>query len=393
MDGHPAVWKRMKYFPLIWSALWRKAPRTIYTMLSIVVAFLLFGLLQAVNVGLARSIEIAGADRLFVAGKYSFTEILPYSYYARIKSVPGVQRVTHATWFGGFYQEERNFFPQLPVDHASYLDMYPEFIVTPEARQALERTRSGALVGAGLAKRFGWKIGDRIPVQATIWPRKNGGNSWEFDIVGLMDGKDEAARAQADFLLFRHDYFDEARQFGQGYVGWYLVQVADPAQAATVAAAIDRQFANSPKETRTDSEKAFNQAFIKQMGDIELIIVSILGAVFFTLLFLTGNTMMQSVRERIPELAVLKTIGYSDLTVLALVLTEALLLCLLAALLGLGLATLLMPGLAAKLPGLTMDPLVWLQGLLIAALVAIVVGLPPAWRAMRLDIVHALSGH
>lgn len=383
----------MKFFPLVWAALWRRKPRTIFTMLSILVAFLLFGLLQAVNVGLARSIEISGADRLFVAGRFSFTEILPLSYYARIKALPGVALATHASWFGGVYQQERNFFGQFAVDHSTYLDMYPEFLVSPEARAAWARTRTGALAGKGLARRFGWKVGDRIPIQATIWPRRDGSNSWAFDLVGLIDGADETARAQADVLLFRHDYFDEDRQFGRGFVGWYLVRVADPAQAETVARAIDRQFANSPRETRTDSEKAFNQAFLKQMGDIELVIVSILGSVFFTLLFLTGNTMMQSVRERIPELAVLKTIGYSDVTLLGLVLAESLLLCVIAALLGLAAATLLMPGLAAKLPGLHMEPLVWWQGAAIAAAVALIVGLPPAWRAMRLDIVQALSGH
>jgi len=383
----------MKYFPLLWSALWRKKPRTIYTMLSIVVAFLLFGMLQAVSVGMSKSIELSGADRLFTAGKFSFTEILPLGYYARIKSVPGVKLVTHASWFGGVYQNERNFFPQLAVDHETYLDMYPEFIVDAAAKKEWARNKTGVLVGKGLARKFGWKVGDRIPVMATIWPKRDGGNTWEFDIVGLMDGKDDTARAQAEVLLFRFDYFDEARQFGQGYVGWYLVKVADPGQAPAVAGTIDRQFANSPKETRTDSEKAFNQAFMKQMGDIQLIIRSILGSVFFTLLFLTGNTMMQSVRERIPELAVLKTIGFSGRSLLGLVLSESLLLCLIAALLGLGGATLLMPGLATKMPGLHMEPVVWAMGAGVAALLALVVGLPPAWRAMRLDIVNALAGH
>ncbi|HSW14827.1 MAG TPA: ABC transporter permease [Solimonas sp.] len=383
----------MKYFPLIWSALWRKKPRTIYTMLSIVVAFLLFGLLQAVAVGMNKSIQISGADRLFTAGKFSFTEILPVGYYSRIKSVPGVVLVSHANWFGGVYQEEKNFFAQFAVDHETYLEMYPEFIVSDEARKEWARVKTGALVGVGLAKKFGWKIGDRVPVQAAIWPKRDGRNDWQFDIVGFIDTKDEAVRNQTEMMLFRFDYFDEARQFGQGYTGWYLVKVADPAQSGTVAAAIDRQFANSPKETRTDSEKAFNQSFMKQMGDIQLIIQSILGAVFFTLLFLTGNTMMQSVRERIPELAVLKTIGFSGPTVLGLVLTESLLLCLIAGLLGLGVATLLMPGLAAQMPGLHMEPEVWVMGVGVATALAVVVGFPPAWRAMRLDIVNALASH
>ncbi|MDM4769140.1 ABC transporter permease [Solimonas sp. SE-A11] len=383
----------MKYFPLVWSALWRKKPRTIFTMLSIVVAFLLFGMLQAVAQSMTQSVQISGADRLFTAGKFSFTEILPLGYYARIKSTPGVQLASHASWFGGVYQNERNFFGQFAVDHETYLDVYTDLIVSEEARRAWARNKTGALVGSGLAKKFGWKVGDRIPIQAAIWPKRDGRNDWEFDVVGLIDGQDEASQAQADVLLFRFDYFDEARQFGQGYVGWYLEKIADPAQAATIAAAIDRQFANSPKETRTDSEKAFNQAFMKQMGDIQLIVRSILGAVFFTLLFLTGNTMMQSVRERIPELAVLKTIGFSDPSVLALVLAESLLLCLIAALAGLGAASIMMPGLAAKMPGLEMGAEVWLMGLGLAAVLAAIVGFLPAWRAMRLDIVNALSAH
>lgn len=383
----------MKYFPLVWSALWRKKPRTIFTMLSIVVAFLLFGMLQAVAQSMTQSVQISGADRLFTAGKFSFTEILPLGYYARIKSTPGVQLASHASWFGGVYQNERNFFGQFAVDHETYLDVYTDLIVSEEARRAWARNKTGALVGSGLAKKFGWKVGDRIPIQAAIWPKRDGRNDWEFDVVGLIDGQDEASQAQADVLLFRFDYFDEARQFGQGYVGWYLEKIADPAQAATIAAAIDRQFANSPKETRTDSEKAFNQAFMKQMGDIQLIVRSILGAVFFTLLFLTGNTMMQSVRERIPELAVLKTIGFSEPSVLALVLAESLLLCLIAALAGLGAASIMMPGLAAKMPGLEMGAEVWLMGLGLAAVLAAIVGFLPAWRAMRLDIVKALSAH
>jgi putative ABC transport system permease protein len=383
----------MKFFPLVWAALWRKRPRTIYTMASIVVAFLLFGLLQAVNVAFNRGVEVAGADRLVTAGKYTFTEILPAAYNQRILSIPGVRRVAMASWFGGIYKDERNFFPRLPVDHTTYLDVYPEIIVDPKAREALNNTRTGALVGRGLAEKYGWKIGDRIPIQATIWPRKGGGNTWEFDLVGFMDGKDDAARAQTEFFLFRHDYFDEARQFGQGLVGWYVVQVKDPAESARVAAAIDKEFANSPKETRTDSEKAFNQAFVKQMGDIGLIISSIIGAVFFTLLFLTGNTMMQSVRERIPELAVLKTLGYGDQRVLSLVLAESLLLCVVAALIGLLAAWLLLPSLASSLPGIGMKAEVIITGVALAVLLALIVGLPPALRAMRLEIVNALAEH
>ena len=383
----------MKYFPLIWAALWRKKARTILTLLSVVVAFVLFGLLQAVNVAFHAGVNVADNDRLIAGGKYSFTQLLPQSYMQRIKSLSGVKSVTHASWFGGVYQKESNFFPQFAVDADTYLDVYSDYIVDPKQREAFKNTRTSALAGRGLAERFGWKVGDKIPLQATIWPKRDGSNAWEFDLVGLIDGKNEDAKQQTDILIFHYDYFNEARQFGRDLVGWYVVSVKDSAQSAQVGQTIDKEFANSAAETRTDSEKAFNKAFLKQMGDIQLIITSILGAVFFTLLFLTGNTMMQSVRDRVPELAVLKTIGFSDTSVLALVLAESLALCLLAAIIGLGLAYLLMPSLAAKMPGLSMRPEVLMYGGGIAVLLAVTVGILPALRAMRLDIVNALAGH
>lgn len=383
----------MKFLPLIWAALWRKRARTILTLLSIVVAFVLFGLLQGVNVAFKAGVNVSGGDRLIAGGKYSFTQMLPESYLQRIRSLQGVNLVTHASWFGGVYQKESNFFPQFAVDADTYLEVYSDYLVDPKQLAAFKSTRTGAMVGRGLAERFGWKIGDKIPLQATIWPKADGTNAWEFDLVGLIDGKDEDTRQQTRILIFHYDYFNEARQFGKNLVGWYVVKVKDSVQPALMAQTIDKEFANSPAETRTDSEKAFNQAFIKQMGDIQLIIRSILGAVFFTLLFLTGNTMMQSVRDRIPELAVLKTIGFSDISVLALVLAESLALCVLAAIIGLGIAYLLMPGLAVRMPGLSLRPEVIMYGGGIAVLLAITVGILPALRAMRLDIVNALSGH
>ncbi|HVT34603.1 MAG TPA: FtsX-like permease family protein [Nevskiaceae bacterium] len=385
----------MKYLPLLWATLWRRRARTIYTMASIAVAFLLYGLLNGVNMAFSSGVEAAGADRLMTAGKYSFTEILPLSYYQQIKNIPGVKAVTHATWFGGVYIDEHNFIPQFPVDQDTYFDVYPEMIIDPKQLQAFKDTRDGVLAGVELARRFGWKIGDRIPLQATIWPNKQGGNDWSFQLVGLIDAKNEAARAQSEALFFRYDYFDEERQYGKGKVGWYIVRLDDPKASDQIAAAIDKQFSNSANETRTDTEKAFNQSFIKQMGDIELIIRSILGAVFFTLLLLTGNTMMQSVRERVPELAVLKTLGFTDGAVLALVLAESLLLCVFAALIGLLLSGLIMPGLGAKaqMPGMQLTGALLASGCGVAVLLALVVGAVPATRAMRLQIVNALSGH
>lgn len=387
----------MKYFPLLWAALWRRKPRTIYTGLSIVVSFLLFGLLQAFNAAINSGVEVSGADRLVTTGKYSLTQVLPFSYYQQIQNVEGVAQATHASWFGGVYQSERNFFAQFPADVESYLDIYPEIVIAPDQRQKLLETRTGAIVARTLADRFGWKIGDRIPIQATIWPLADGSNAWEFELVGIFDARTAAERGQQEMMLFRHDYFDEARKFGRGTVGWFITQVEDPSRMSEVAARIDALFANSPNPVKTQTEKAFNQAFIKQLGDIGFIISSIMGAVLFTLLMLTGNTMMQSVRERVPELAVLKTIGFRDGQVLSLVLAEAGLMCLLSAALGVGLASILIPLMTPHLPsgfaGMQLRPTVLLDALLIAAVLALLVGALPALRAMRLDIVNALAGH
>jgi putative ABC transport system permease protein len=384
----------MKFLPLIWAALWRRKPRTILTMLSVAVAFLLFGLLQAFSTALKAGVEVAGADRLVTVGRYHFTEILPYSYLQQIKSIDGVRGVTHATWFDGIYISERNFFPRMPVDPQSYLELYPEIQLPPTEKQAWLNTRTGAIAARSLADRYGWKVGDKIPLQATIWPSKTG-NAWSLDLVGIFDNPDAAVRSQIEMMLFQHDFFDEARAFGQGTVGWYIVRTTDPARNLEVAKAIDARFANSPNPTRTDTEKAFNQSFVKQLGDIGLIVRSILGAVFFTLLMLTGNTMMQSVRERVPELAVLKTVGFTDRGVLFLVLAESATLCVLAALVGLVLAQAILPGIAANIPGFQGMQLradAFTLGVVLAALLAALVGALPARRAQRLQIVDALAG-
>lgn len=386
----------MKYFPLVWAALWRRKPRTILTMLSITVAFVLYGLLQGVVAAFNAGVDISGADRLVVTGKYSLTQAEPFSYVQEIKSIPGVKQVAFASWFGGIYQDEKNFFGQFPTDPASYLEMYPELILPAEQKKAFLETRTGIIACKNLSDRFGWKVGDKIPIQSTIWPKKDGSKAWEFDLVGIFDAKDAPTRAQHEYVLIHHDYFDEARSFANGLVGWFIVRVSDPARSVEVARAIDARFANSQYPVKTDSEKAFNQGFVKQFGNLELIMAGIMGAVIFTLLMLTGNTMMQSVRERIPELAVLKTLGYTDRTVLWLVLAEAFMLCGLAAVIGLGLAVLLAPGVGANIPGfggMIVNGPALAEGLVLAALIALAVGALPARRALKLDIVNALSGH
>jgi putative ABC transport system permease protein len=386
----------VKYLHLVWAALMRRRTRTLFTLLSVVAAFLLFGLLDSVHSAFnVAAHEVAGVDRLVTMAKVSFTVSLPKSLLGRIQTVPGVRQVTYANWFGGIYQDPKNFFGNEAVA-PNYLDLYPEWVLSPEQRQAFRETRTGAIVGAHLAEKFNWKLGDKIPLQATIYPQKGGGNTWTFDLVGIYHVKDPKLKAQEDLLFFNWDYFDEARQFGNGEVGWYISQVADSSQENRVAQAIDALSFDSDHETKTQTEQAFRVAFVSQFADIGLIVGAIMGAVFFTLILLTGNTMAQAVRERIPEIGVLKTVGFSNRSVLALVLAEAAALLLAGAAIGLLLAGLVVAAVRVKMGGgFPLDPVgwqIWLQGLVVALLVGLVVGAWPALRGMRLRIVDALSG-
>jgi putative ABC transport system permease protein len=385
----------MKYFPLVWATLWRKKTRTIFTLLSVVVAFLLFGVLETVDYAFAHpSSGVTGADKLLTMNKYSITLSLPFSDVQEIRSVPGVAEATWITWFGAYYQDPKNFVFALPVDTDTYFNLHKdEFIVAAPQMQAFRNTRSGALVNSALLQKFGWKIGDRLPLHSTIWTQKTDGSlDWKFDIVGTFAVKDATqASAQSSTVLFHHEMFEEGRSFGKGTVGWIEERVQDPAQAAQIAGQIDTLFANSPNETKTQPANDFAMTFIKQFGDIGFVLRAILGAVFFTLLFLTGNTMMQSVRERIPELAVLKTLGFGDGQVLGLVLAESLLLCVIAALLGLALSYAALPIIKQGLQGVELSPRALIPGLGVAVLLALIVGMPPALRAMKLNIVDALA--
>ncbi len=385
----------MKYFPLIWATLWRKKTRTIFTLLSIIIAFLLFGVLETVDYAFAHpSNGITGADKLITTNKYSITLSLPISDAQQIRSIPGVAEVTWISWFGGYYRESKNFVFALPIDTDTYFNLHKdEFIVRDDEMQAYRNTRTGALVNSALMKKFGWKVGDKVPLHSTIWTQKKDGSlDWTFDIVGSVTVKDPTqAGAQASTLLFHYELFDEGRSFGKGDVGWFEERVSDPSQAAAISNRIDALFANSTNETKTQPANDFTMAFIKQFGDIGFVLRAILGAVFFTLLFLTGNTMMQSVRERIPELAVLKTVGFGNGKVLGLVLAESLLLCVIAAVVGLVLSYAALPIIKQGLQGVELSPKALIPGIGVAVLLALIVGLPPALRAMRLNIVDALA--
>jgi putative ABC transport system permease protein len=386
----------MKYFPLIWATLWRKKTRTLFTLLSIVIAFLLFGMLETVDYAFSHpSAGASAADKLISTNKYSITLPLPFADMQEIRSVPGVADVTWLTWFGGYYQEPKNFVFALPIDADSYFSVHKgELVVSEEQMRAYRSMRSAALVNVALMKKFGWKVGDKIPIHSTIWSQKSSGSlDWTFDIVGSFDVKDSTqASAQAFTVFFHYDLFDEGRSFGKGTVGWVEEKIDNPANGAAIAGKIDALFANSSNETKTQPANDFAMTFIKQVGDIGFVLRAILGAVFFTLLFLTGNTMMQSVRERIPELAVLKTMGFTNGKILALVIAESLLLCLFAAVIGLGLSYGTLPIIGQALQGVQLDPVALIPGIGAAVLLALIVGLPPALRAMRLNIVDALAG-
>ena len=383
----------MKYLPLLWANLRRKKARTLFTFLSIVIAFVLFGYLAAVKVAFRAGVDVAGADRLFTTHKTSIIMSLPISYQNQIASVSGVRLVTHSSWFGGIYQNPNQGFQgvfQAPIEPEAYLAMYPEFKVPDAEKKAWIEDREGVLVGRTTAARFGWKVGDRVPVQATIWRKKDGSSTWEFNVRGIYDGGQGIDTTQ---FLFHYKYFDEARQFGQGQVGWYVVRIDDPAQAAAVGKAIDRLFENSAYETKTVTEKALAQSFADQIGDIGAIIQWILVAVFFTLLLVAGNTMAQSVRERTAELAVLKTVGFTDRAVLALVLAEACFLAVLGGGVGLALGAL---AISAGDPTGGFLPIFYYPGkdvawgIVLVVVLGLLTGLLPALQAMRLRIVDAL---
>lgn len=379
----------MKFIPLIWAMLWRKKVRTSLTLLSIMIAFLLFGMLQGVNSAFKQTIERSNVNRLVVTNRISITESLPYAYMQQIEALPGVERVSHESWFGPYYQDPKNFIAAFPVEPEREFPAHPEYLLPKDQLAALEHTRDGAVVGTSLAKKYGWKIGDRIPLHSTIWVKASDGNSdWDFTLVGIY--QDPADSSREDAMFFNYKYFDEARSFAKGLVGWYIVVVKDPSQSAQVAKAIDDHFANSPDETKAQTEKEFQQSFMKQIGDINLIVTYILFAVFFALLFAVGSTVMQAVREQVPELAVLKTLGFSDTRMLVLVLVQSLTLCIVAALLGLGIAELLFPALRNTLGVVKLPATVIAEGVLMSALLAVATGIVPAWRAKRLVIVEAL---
>jgi putative ABC transport system permease protein len=381
----------MKFLPLIWKNIWRRKFRTTFTLLSIFIAFVLFGILMTIRQSFTFGVEIAGADRLVLIHKVSLIMPLPVSYKARLEQTSGVELATHQTWFGGIYQDPANFFANMAVEPDVFLKVYPEFVVPPDQLEAWRNDRQGAIVGRDTAERFGWKIGDRIPLTAPIWLPKGGGTTWEFNIVGIYDGGDAVDKTQ---MFFRYDYLDENRAAGQGQVGWYVVKISDPAQAVDLSHTFDEMFANSSAETKTTTEKGFVEGFAKQIGDIGSIMIAISSTVLFMFGLVAASTMAQSVRERTSELAVLKTLGFSGPSILTLVLVESLFIAFTGGLLGLGLAWLFVTLVGDPTNG--MLPIFVLPtrdlgiGVGLMALMGVLAGLMPAVAAMRLKITDAL---
>ncbi len=379
----------MKFLPLLWSSLWRKKVRTIFTLLSIFVAFLLFGLLMTIRGAFSFGVEIAGIDRLVLIHKVSLIMPLPVSYLARLNTTEGVTMATHNTWFGGVYQDPANFFAQIAVEPEPFMKLYPEYKVPPEQMKAWLADRQGVMVGVDLAERFGWKVGDRIPIVGTIWQPKQG-QVWEFNIAGLYDGDAGVDKTQ---FFFRYDYLDENRRGGEGLVGWYIVKIGDPGAAQQMGAKFDDMFANSSAETKTTTEKGFVEGFAKQVGDIGAIMISITIAVLFTMILVAANTMAQSVRERTSEVGVLKTLGFSNASILVLVLSESLLIAVIGG--GLGLLTawaIVQQGdpTGGMLPIFVLPTRDVVLGSALVVGLGLLAGALPAMNAMNLKITDAL---
>jgi putative ABC transport system permease protein len=376
----------MKYKSLIMANLFRKKLRTTLTIGSFAVALFLFGLLVVVHGAFNQGVDVAGADRLNVINKTSIIQPLPYSYRDQILRIPGVKAITYDNWFGGVYQDEKNFFPQFAIDPENQRVVFPEFVIPDDQWKAFLEDREGAIAGSGIAKRFGWKVGDRIPIKGAIYP-----GDWEFNIRGIYTGsRDNDDLTQ---FWFHYKYLDERRQYGKGLVGWYTVKLDTPDDGTRVVKAVDTMFANSPYETKTETEKALASDFAKQFGNIGFLISAVGSVVFFTLLLVTGNTMAIAVRERIGELAVLKAVGFNDRFVLFLVLGESLMIAAIGGAIGLALCKLMTLGgdpTHGFLPFFYLPGPMILLGFGVALAVGVLAGILPATSAMRLRVVDAL---
>ena len=385
----------MNDFDLVRKNLFRRKLRAALMIVSILIAFMIFGVLAGFYRAFTAGEDRAAADRLITVNKINFTQPMPIAYFNRVRAVDGVRQVTHANWFGGYYQDPKNFLMTLAIEPATYFDVYrSELDIPPEQLQAFITDRSSAVIGESMARKWGWKVGDRVPVASNIFTqRSNGSHTWDFTIAGIVKGKTE--QAGTDFLLFQYAYFDETRSFGKDTIGWLILQTNSPENNDRVAKTIDAMFANSTAETSTDTEKAFGKAFAAQFGNIALIVFLVVGAAFVTILMIVGNTMALSIRERTREIGVLKTLGFSGPRILRMVLGESVLLALLGGLPGLAIAALITIALRASLaniaPAFAVSPVIALEGIALMIALGLFTGVIPALNAMRLKIATALG--
>jgi putative ABC transport system permease protein len=381
-------------FVLIRKNLFRKKLRAVLMIVSILIAFAIFGVLAAFERAFNAGEAVAEDDRLVVVNKINFTQPLPIAYFNRVQGIEGVRLVTHANWFGGYYQDPKNFLIVFAVEPESYLQIIDnDYVFTPEMREAFIRERTGALVGESMAKKWGWKVGDGVPIASNIFSQKNGSRSWDMHIVGIFTNR--KPQADTNVMLFHYDYFDETRSFGKDTIGWLILQTTSPEVNDRVAKTIDRGFANSSYETATDTEKAFNKAFVAQLGNIALIVQLVVGAAFVTILMIVGNTMVMAVRERTREIGVLKTLGFSGARVLRLILGETVLLAIIGGVLGIALAALAIINMRESVgnfvPGLTLEPSILAIAFVLMIGLGLATGLAPAIHAFRLKIADAMG--
>jgi putative ABC transport system permease protein len=383
----------MSWISLTWANLTRRKLRLVFTLLSIILAFLMFGMLDALRTSLSQSVNLTGADRLISLSKVSIIDSFPLSHYEKTRAVEGVDSVVHLNWFGGVYKDGTMQIPVFPLNVDEFFKVYPEVKITPEEFAAWKADRQGMVIGTVLAERYGWKKGDRIPIKSSIFRKANGSDSWEFNIVAVYTVENSAGWDNQS-AMFHYDYYNESLQFGRNEIGWMTIKVKDPNISEAVAKRVDALFANSADETKTGTEKAFTKQFMEQIGNIGKILVSVVFAVFFTMLLVTANTMAQSVRERTNEIGVLKTLGFSAGAVLRLIIGEALFLTIVGGLIGFGLAVLAVGGLAPTMkkyfPIFEIDSSTLVVSFVLMVALGIITGLWPAMTAMRLKITDAL---
>ncbi len=383
----------MSWLSFVWANLTRRKLRLVFTLLSIILAFLMFGMLDALRYSLTQAVNLTGADRLITISKVSIIDSFPLSYYQKTQAVPGVSAVVHLNWFGGVYKDAKTQIPVFPINVEEFFKVYPEVKITPEEYAAWKADRQGMVIGQVLADNFGWKKGDRVPIKSSIFRKANNSDTWEFNIIGIYKVENSAGWDNQS-AMFHYDYYNESLLFGRDQIGWMTIKVSNPDESEAVAKRIDEQFANSSDETKTATEKAFTKQFLEQIGNIGKILVSVVFAVFFTMLLVTANTMAQSVRERTNEIGVLKTLGFSDASILRVVIGEALFLTVLGGLIGFGLAYLAVGGMAAFMkkyfPVFEIGESTIITAVVLMIGLGVITGLWPAMTAMRLKITDAL---